>query len=141
VGWTAEFYEDPRGRRPVEKWIDQLSATKAAALIAAIEQVLEPHGLHLAGTSWLKPLGGGLHEFRIRHTADEIARMFTQARVTTRPPGESVLLRVFVHFHGQKIILLLGGYDKGRDPSGRRQNREIEAARARLAEWKRRSQR
>jgi hypothetical protein len=139
--WTAEFYEDPHGRRPVEQWIDNLSPVKAAAVIAAIEQVLEPRGLQLAGTSWLKPLGGGLHEFRIRHTADEIARMFAAAGVTTRPPGESVLLRMFVHFHGPKIVLLLGAYDKGRDSNLRRQHREIEAARARLAEWKQRSQR
>lgn len=26
---------------------------------------------------------------------------------------EKVLLRVFVHFCGQKVVLLLGGYDKG----------------------------
>ena len=43
----------------------------------------------------------------------------------------------FCHAHGKRVILLLGGYDKGRDPSPRRQKREIASARARLADWSR----
>lgn len=38
---------------------------------------------------------------------------------------EKVLLRVFVHFYGDKVILLLGGYDKGKDPKERRQQRVL----------------
>jgi hypothetical protein len=34
-----------------------------------------------------------------------------------------------VHFHSQKLILLLGAYGKGDDPKARRQQREIQAAR------------
>jgi hypothetical protein len=33
------------------------------------------------------------------------------------------------------VILLLAAYDKGRDPSPRRQDQEIGHARARLQEW------
>jgi hypothetical protein len=44
-------------------------------------------------------------------------------------------LRVFCHAHGQKLILLLGAYDKAKDASAKRQEREIAAARARLSEW------
>lgn len=41
-----------------------------------------------------------------------------------------ILLRVFFCTGpGRKIILLLSGYDKGKDPSGRRQQREIVKAR------------
>jgi hypothetical protein len=40
-----------------------------------------------------------------------------------------VLLRAFCHAHGDKVVLLLGGYDKGRDPSAKRQQREIATAR------------
>jgi hypothetical protein len=48
---------------------------------------------------------------------------------------------VFVHFHGDRVILLLGGYDKGRDPSDRKQQRQITRARKNLAEWQRRQRR
>jgi hypothetical protein len=48
---------------------------------------------------------------------------------------------VFVHFHGSRVVLLLGGYDKGKDPSERRQRREIAQARKCLADWRRRQRR
>ncbi len=58
-------------------------------------------------------------------------------------PGapEAVLLRVFVHFHGAKAILLLAGYDKGNDTSERRQQREIREARRLLSQFKERQRR
>ena len=107
--WTAEFYEDSHGKRPVEKWMHGLGDDEFAALRAGIVRVLEPRGLGLAGTAWLKALGDGLYEFQ---------------------------LRLFVHFHGQQVILILHGYDKGRDDSPRRQNKEIQEARKRLRSWK-----
>ena len=54
---------------------------------------------------------------------------------------ERVLLRVFVHFYGTRIVLLLGGYDKGDDPKGRRQQREIAQARRLLAQFQDRRRR
>lgn len=54
---------------------------------------------------------------------------------------EKVLLRVFVHFYGQKVVLLLGGYDKGEDPKPRRQQREIAEARRLLGQFKERQRR
>jgi hypothetical protein len=44
---------------------------------------------------------------------------------------------VFCTFHGDKIVLLHHGYDKKRDPSDRRQQREISKARRLHQEWKR----
>jgi hypothetical protein len=41
--------------------------------------------------------------------------------------------------YGDRIVLLLGGYDKGADPSAKRQHQEIATARKRLAHFKRRS--
>jgi len=49
--------------------------------------------------------------------------------------SETILLRVFCTA-GQKIILLLNGYDKGQDDSARRQQREIEKARKLLREFR-----
>jgi hypothetical protein len=54
---------------------------------------------------------------------------------------ERILLRVFVHFHGDRVVLLLGGYDKGRYPKSRRQQREIREARRLLAQFKERNRR
>jgi len=67
------------------------------------------------------------------------------ARSGTQPTGfcssmASALLRVFCHATGDRVILLLGGYDKGKDPARRRQDHEIEVARRRLAEHLRRRQ-
>jgi hypothetical protein len=42
---------------------------------------------------------------------------------------DKIMLRVFFCTAGRKIILLLSGYDKGRDTSGRRQDRAISGAR------------
>ena len=52
--------------------------------------------------------------------------------------GDRILLRVFCHAYGDRIVLLLGGYDKGADPSRRKQRLEIARARARLDDFLRR---
>jgi hypothetical protein len=39
------------------------------------------------------------------------------------------------HAHGDKLILLLGAYDKGQDVSKKRQQEEIRTAKARLKMW------
>jgi hypothetical protein len=74
--------------------------------------------------SWGRQLGEGLFEFRVDRTVkpdDEIA--------------EKLVLRVFCHAHGDRKILVLHGYDKGKSQSSRRQQREIDVARSRLASW------
>jgi hypothetical protein len=77
-----------------------------------------------------RALGHGLYEFRVRWAASEIRR-----KIEGLPPQdiggapEAILLRVFFCTAGPKIILLLSGYDKARDPSDRRQEREIARAR------------
>jgi hypothetical protein len=100
---------------------------------------LAVRGLELVRTEWLKPLGEGLHESRIRHDAAEIAQMFSgddadRAANAISPP-RPILLRVFVHFCGDRVILLLSGYDKADDPSERRQQRDIAQARKYLTAW------
>jgi putative component of toxin-antitoxin plasmid stabilization module len=98
--------------------------------------VLARSGIDLARSEWLKPLGEGLFEFRIRHDAVEIEAMFANASVSGARSRGPALLRVFCAFHGNKVVLLLGGYDKGRDDSAKRQQREIKAARKMLARWR-----
>jgi putative component of toxin-antitoxin plasmid stabilization module len=134
--WQVEMYEDERGHCPVQRWLDSLSEQKFAAMDAAIRHRLAARGLDLAGTAWLKPLGDGLFEFRVRSSGGEIERMYSDAGKSAPAGTASILLRVFVHFHGQRAVLLLDGYDKGRDPSPRRQQQEIAAARKVLKAWK-----
>jgi hypothetical protein len=138
--WTVEVFQDKTGRQPFTIWADRLAETKFVALDAAITKVLAVRGLDLASTEWLKPLGGGLHEFRIRHSAEEIEHMFGGSRANRSRRG-AVLLRVFVHFHGARVVLLLGGYDKGTDAGGGRQDREIARARKNLEGWRLQEQR
>lgn len=129
------------GSVPFERFVRSLSDFKFVALRTAIDRVLLTRGIDLGRSSWLRALGGGLHEFRVRHEGREIAHMFGCETTQTGVPTGRVLLRVFVHFHGDKRVLLLGGYDKGDDPSPRRQQREIDTARRRLAQFKERQRR
>ena len=140
--WTPEPFEADDGSVPFENFLDDLSDFKAVALDTAISHVLAVRGLDLAGGEWLKPLKQGLYEFRVRHDAEEIAQMFG-GEAPRDPDGgpERVLLRLFVHFYGDKVILLLGGYDKGDDTSERRQRREIAEARRLLTQFKERQRR
>ena len=134
--WTPEPFEADDGTVPFERFADGLSDFKFAALDTSIRHVLAVRGINLVRTEWLKALGGGLHEFRLRHSPDEIARMFGSGQPDLRGPSEKVLLRVFVHFHGHRIVLLLAGYDKGAEPKEKRQQREIARARKLLLQYK-----
>ncbi len=135
--WALEVFETDDGREPFTEWINDLSEAKFSALDAALSLVLSERGLDLGRTEWLKPLGEGVYEFRVRHDEDEIIHMFGSGEARVRP-RQSILLRVFVHFHGKKVVLLLGGYDKGKDANKRRQDREIEKARKNLKSWRNR---
>ena len=136
--WRIEFYEDAQGRKPVEKWIDGLSAQKAEAVIVALQEVLGVNGITLASSAWLKSLGKGLYEFRIRHSASEIKSMYKAANKGLEGGAEAILLRIFVAFEGEKLIVLLGAYDKGKNDKQGFQQAQIEIARKRLRDWKRR---
>jgi putative component of toxin-antitoxin plasmid stabilization module len=137
--WIAQFYEDANGRSPAKIWMDDLSVAKYAALRAAIKHVLEVQGLSLSGTLWMTPLGDGLYEFRVKHSERQILEMYSEIGGDDLPakPPEKILLRVFVHFHGNRIVLLLGGYDKGKDDSDKKQRAEIKVAQRALGAWRR----
>jgi len=137
--WTAGFYQDANGRRPAEIWMGGLSVAKYAALRAAIKHVLEVQGMALSGTLWMTPLGDGLYEFRVKHSERQILNMYSEITGDELPkkPLEKILLRVFVHFHGEQIVLLLGGYDKATDDSEKKQRAEIQVARKTLGAWRR----
>jgi hypothetical protein len=130
--YELEFYEDEDGDSPVLRWLrEELTPAKRRALGYAMNVVLQSLGVEVCGTEFGRQLGSGLFEFRLRRDLRELA-----------PVGDSeagrVLFRVFCHAHGNRLILLVGGYDKGAHPSARHQNAEIELARSRLRDWRRR---
>jgi hypothetical protein len=136
-GYKIEFFRSVDGSEPVRRFIDSLSNDKRDALLAALAHVLARQGLDVCRSEWGKQLGGGVAEFRLRHDEREI---LVRDRVTMSDlPGsspEKILLRVFFHAHGKRLILLLSGYDKGARPNARHQQREIERARTHLKEWR-----
>jgi putative component of toxin-antitoxin plasmid stabilization module len=129
MAWKIEFFTEEGGRQPVREWLQSLDRPQRAAAIAGIEVQLAEVGLDICGTEHGKQLGQGLFEFRIRHDEGVIRR---KAGKDGRGGSQKVLLRIFCHAYGDRIILLLGGYDKGADASPRRQSREIDIARRRL---------
>jgi hypothetical protein len=102
------------------------------------------HDPAVVETEFGKALGGGLYEFRLRWSAAEVQRKVEGVSAQTAAKAEKIMLRVFFCTSGRKIILLLSGYDKARDPGDTRQGREITRARKLLTaheEAKRRRER
>lgn len=128
--WTVEVAGDA-----FERFLRALRAYEQAVLAAAIARVLAVEGPAICESEWGKALGGGLYEFRVRKSLAAILGTHGEARL--RSGKRPVLIRVFCTFEWDRVVLLLGGYDKLRDTSQRRQQREIANARRARAEWKR----
>ncbi|MGA8364619.1 MAG: hypothetical protein WB709_08870 [Solirubrobacteraceae bacterium] len=137
AAYEIEFFRHSDGTEPVRRFLDSLSDDKRNALVAALTFVLARTGLDVCRSEWGKQLGGGLAEFRLRHDEREVlsGRGASDASDLPEASPEKILLRVFFHAHGNRLILLLSGYDKRSRSSTRHQQREIERARAYLKEW------
>ena len=119
------------------RFFTSLPEYEQAVLTAAIEHVLAVQGIDICAGEWGKPLGDALYEFRVRRSLRAILSEAGLDAGVVPGSDRSVLIRVFCTFHGDKIVLLYHGYDKKRDPSERRQQREIAKARRLHQEWKR----
>jgi putative component of toxin-antitoxin plasmid stabilization module len=137
--YLLEFFEDGAGVEPCRVFLRSLDAQKRNIAVAALEEILAHEGKEVCRSDFGKPLGDGLFEFRI--DLDEAAirrRSGGGVQGTAQTKGhEGVLLRIFFHPYGEKIILLIAGYDKGADPKKRRQDREIKVAGRYLDEFRR----
>src|SRR3990172_9991662 len=132
--FRLEFYKDEHGDEPVLRWLrEDLSRSQRLLVGTAMREVLEENGISVCGTEFGRQLGGGLFEFRVRGNLD----VFLGADATgAEGAEEEVLIRVFCHAYGDKMVLLLAGYDKLAQPSKSHQNEQIKLARKRLAAWK-----
>lgn len=70
--WTLEPFVADDGSVAFGRFMSDLSEGAIDALDLALELVLTVRGIDLVNTEWLKPLGGGLHEFRVTPTYDEV---------------------------------------------------------------------
>lgn len=131
--YRLDFFENEDGDKPCLRWIKDLTPAKRRAIGVAMEQVLQHQGIAVCDEkAWGKQLGAGLFEFRLMRKR----RYETKQKGRKVAKVEQISLRVFCHAYGERRILLLHGYDKGEDPKGRRQQREIEVARQRLRHWR-----
>ncbi|MBT3299996.1 MAG: type II toxin-antitoxin system RelE/ParE family toxin [Candidatus Marinimicrobia bacterium] len=87
--WAIEYYEDNRGIRPVEAYIDSLPVEKQANVFRVFE-LIEEFGIQL-GTPYLKHIDGKIWEMR---------------------PGKERIL--YFTFTGKKFVLLTGFTKKTR---------------------------
>lgn len=106
--WTVELHQD----FDFARFLSELPLTDQPIVVRAVQVVLREHGNRLAGTHWFTALGAGLFEFRIS--------------------APQLLIRIFFTYQARRVILLLAAYDKQRDPSEKRQQREIARARKRM---------
>lgn len=138
--FIVEFWEDEAGNSPVLTWLrEELTPTLRRAAGHAMNEILQEQGVDVCDSGWGKHVAPGIFEFRIdRDPRDVVDRQQGRDVPTER---RKILLRIFCHAHGNKLILLLGGYDKADDPSKKRQQAEIATAKARLTVWKQRQNR
>jgi len=101
---------------PFQRWFAHQSDAARDVVSWAIERRLAVYGVDVCSDHWGRKLGGGLYELRVRRRA--------------------LLLRVFFAVEQDRVVLLLGGYDKGAQP--KLQSAEIARARRCLAEHRRR---
>jgi phage-related protein len=132
--YEIEFYEDDEGNEPALAFMRSLAPLKKRAIGVAINEVLQYEGPNVADGNMGRNLGRGLYEFRLDQNAEQILRRKGKDPKPKADEGK-ILLRLFFHPHGDKLILLLCGYDKGEQPSKTHQQKEIEAARKLLKHW------
>lgn len=116
------IYEGSDGSSPYLDWVlKTLNRKQNACLQVVLSNYLFKYGNAKPDVKWLRDLGGGLHQLRVQGL--------------NKNREKEVLLRVYLHFFGNKEILFLSGYDKLSDSSKVRQQKEINFARSILRKW------
>jgi hypothetical protein len=134
--WHIELLRLPNGQIPYLTFRSSLNPYEAELLDLCVEEILARAGINVCETNWGKALGAGLYEFRIHRSINTLVNHLGIERPGKYKGDKAKLLRVFFTVEGQKIILLLSGYDKGKDRSPRKQQKMIEVARGLLKRHK-----
>lgn len=130
--FTLEFWSDESGRQPVRVWLKELPERLRRAAGFAMSEQLQELGVQVCESGSGRHVAPGIFEFRVNRAPRNRKQ---------DEPSAAILLRIFCHAYGDRIVLLLGAYDKASDPSKRRQQAEIAVAKSRLTEWRKRTQR
>ena len=119
------------------RFLKQLDVTERSLVEYSLELILATLGKDLLIESdWLLGLGGGLYEFRIGPTTTSVyVHLSRHSGAFNRPAHRKILIRVFLSFVNDELIVLAGAYDKLADNSKRRQQLEIQTARDVLAQY------
>jgi hypothetical protein len=133
--YVLKFYADAHGDEPVLNWLRRLAPRKRRALGVAMFEILQFEGPHVVGTNFGKWIGGGIFEFRLDQDAAQVLQRKGKKATPEDSERSKILLRVFCHAHGQKIVLLFAGYDKAVRPGARHQNEQVQLAKLRLKDW------
>ncbi len=144
--YKIEWYQTAAGDAPVHRWLTQELSDEACELVgAAMLEILQADGPEVCGTRFGRQLGESLFEFRLdgdpQAWIDEARARRGKAPAGRGVKGIQVQYRIFCHAHGDRIVLLLGAYDKGQDVSKKRQQQEIALAKDRLNDWNTRRKR
>lgn len=142
--YKLDWYLTVDGDAPVHRWLTEDLSEEACELIgAAMLEILQEEGPKVCGTRFGRQLGDGVFEFRLdgdpQAWIDQARARRGKLPRRNGAKGFDVQFRIFCHAHGDRIILLLGAYDKGHDVSKKRQQQEIAIAKKRLQEWTDRS--
>jgi hypothetical protein len=114
------------------KFVKSLSPAKQRTLEVSIDKILLVHGTDLIDGDLIKTLGGGVYEYRV---GPNTTRMMNKALESAVVPHQKIALRVFLSFERNRVIVLLGSYDKGAHDSKSKQQSEIKKARRILGAW------
>lgn len=135
--YSIEFYEED-GNEPVLRWMrEELSPSERRALGLAMRHYLQAEGASLSHNKrFCEPVGDGVYEFKLRYNLKDLTRRLKLPyKRTGSEDTEDMMLRVFFHQHGDKVVLLLHGYDKGANPGVRHQQAQIKLAKERKDRW------
>lgn len=135
--YTIDLYETAKGYCPIETWLGELTPTQRRAVAAALDEVLAEEGQAVCGGHWGDPVGEGVFEFRIKHTEAQIRALGGGPKPAGKQQAssEKILLRIFCHAYGQRIVLLLGAYDKAKHDKAPYQQKQITLAKKRLKDF------
>ena len=116
------IYKDATGYSPYAEWVtNTLAPVQLASLNRVLDEFLFKFGNSNLKAKWLKDLSSGLYQLRVQKK-DQLGK-------------KQVLLRINLHFYGNRQVLFLSGYDKKLNSSPERQQSEIEFARKLLKKW------
>lgn len=113
--FTVDYYEDERGRRPVEEFIDGLDPKMRAKVFGRL-MLLEEHGQRL-GMPFSRHLEDGIFELRT-------------------PQGSNITRVLYFFVVGERAILTHGFVKK----TQRTPPREIERAKRARDDWRQRNE-